>query len=41
MKITKNEKIRAYIHQLMQSSDLLEFSKICDHKILNKHFVPL
>ena len=31
----QNEKIRAYIHQLMQSSDLLEFSKICDHKILN------
>lgn len=31
----QNEKIRAYINQLMQSSDLLEFSKICDHKILN------
>ena len=31
----QNEKIRAYIDQLMQSSDLLEFSKICDHKILN------
>lgn len=31
----ENEKIRAYIDQLMQSSDLLEFSKICDHKILN------
>ena len=31
----ENEKIRAYINQLMQSSDLLEFSKICDHKILN------
>ena len=29
------KKIRAYIDQLMQSSDLLEFSKICDHKILN------
>ena len=31
----QNEKIRAYINQLMQSSDLLEFSKICDHKLLN------
>lgn len=31
----QNEKIKAYIDQLMQSSDLLEFSKICDHKILN------
>lgn len=31
----ENEKIRAYIDQLMHSSDLLEFSKICDHKILN------
>lgn len=31
----QNEKIKAYINQLMQSSDLLEFSKICDHKILN------
>ncbi len=31
----ENKKIRAYIDQLMQSSDLLEFSKICDHKILN------
>lgn len=31
----QNEKIRAYINQLMQSPDLLEFSKICDHKILN------
>lgn len=31
----QNEKIRAYINQLMQSSDLLEFSKICNHKILN------
>ena len=31
----QNEKIKAYIDQLMQSSDLLEFSKICYHKILN------
>lgn len=31
----QNEKISAYINQLMHSSDLMEFSKICDHKMLN------
>ena len=32
---SQNEKIRVYINQLMQSSDLMEFSRLCDHKILN------
>ncbi|MGN0397920.1 MAG: sensor histidine kinase [Candidatus Fimimorpha sp.] len=31
----ENEKITAYIHQLLHSSDLKEFSKVCDHSMLN------
>ncbi len=30
-----SEKIRAYIHQLLDSSDLKETSRICDNEILN------
>lgn len=29
------EKIRRYIHELMQSSDLREVSRLCDHEMLN------
>ena len=29
------DKIKAYIHQLLKSSDLKEFSRLCDHEILN------
>lgn len=29
------DKIKAYIHQLLKASDLKEFSRICDHEMLN------
>ena len=29
------DKIKAYIHQLLKSSDLKEFSRLCDHEMLN------
>lgn len=31
----EHEKISAYIRQLMHSSDLKEFSRLCDHEMLN------
>ncbi len=29
------DKIKAYIHQLLKASDLKEFSRLCDHEMLN------
>lgn len=31
----ENDKVRAYIEQLLSSSDLMEISKLCDHEMLN------
>jgi len=31
----EHDKIREYIHGLMQSSDLKEVSRLCDHEMLN------
>lgn len=31
----ENDKVHAYIEQLLSSSDLMEVSKLCDHEMLN------
>lgn len=31
----EHDKIRSYIHELLQSSDLKEVSRLCDHEMLN------
>ena len=36
-----SDKINDYIQQLMESSDLKETTKLCDHEMLNCHSVPL